>query len=200
MTEAEKWQSDVEENGTFEYDAPGERTKGTFTARLITGDEIEIKEKRAEGDAIVLVSVDNALYVPSPKSPTHVVSYDPELHQGGTTATGDAGAKMGPSEDATVAADKRKELDEALMQDGVDATEAAEAKAALEGEITQQPTQPLPIEPETGTEPPPPTDLDEEQPEGSGLKEGPPEVMGGATGPLPSDVKTGDEEAGPAEA
>lgn len=213
MTEAEQWQNEMEEDGTFEYDAPGERTAGTFPVQTVTGDTLYIKEKIAVGDAIVLVTVDGRQMVPSPDDSTYVIDFDPELHVGGTTATGNAGAKMGPSADAAVAADVRAMLDDALMQDGVDATEAAEAKATLEASIAQAAaTQPEAIEPDPTAEEPPPatepdaippgeeekapptdepvielapegTDLASEQPEGSDLKDGPPESEEGMPQP-----------------
>lgn len=126
----------------FEYDAPGERTSGTFTARTHPdGAEVEIREKRmaADGNAVtVFVSVDGAEYVPNPEAPSDtIVRYDPELHAAGTPASGEAGAVFGPTTDATEAAETRAESEAELTADGVDATEAAEVMAEREAELTQ---------------------------------------------------------------
>ena len=135
MTEGEALAESI-----FEYDAPGERTPGTFTATTIYGEEITIVRKYGTGNGVTVLVADNgAEYIANPEGGDRCIRFDEELHAGGASATGEAGALTPPSEDATVAADVRAELDQAHMADGVDATDAADASAELEARLNPSP-------------------------------------------------------------
>ena len=130
-----------------------------------TGDELLIKEKRADGNGlIVLVDTNGGEWVSHDSVSGMVERFNPEYHVGGNPTTGNAGAKMGPSADATEAAEARKELSENLP---ADATDAAEAEAALAAELAQSPIapesdQPLPVPEPSSEEEPPAAEADPE--------------------------------------
>ena len=145
----------------------------SFTVRTVAGEEIEIVEKIAGDQRVILVTAEDQRYV-SAEQGGLVEPYNEEKHGQGSAATGESAAKWSESADATEAAEAR----EALKRDlPADATEAAEAKAALEGELAQgKIEQPLPVpvpggegEGEGTT-----TNLAEEQPSGGNVKDGPP--------------------------
>ena len=142
-------------NDIFEYDAPGERTKGTFTVRTVTGDELEIQSKEPMGNGrLKMIDADGGEWVNHPTVSGMVERYDPELHDAGTPATGKAAEGWSESADATDAADAKADLAANLPKD---ATDAADAEAALNEELAQtKGDRPLPApQPSTDEEPPP---------------------------------------------
>lgn len=144
----------------------------SFTVRTVAGEEIEIVEKIAGDQRVILVTAEDQRYV-SAEQGGLVEPFDPAKHGQGLPATGAAGAKWSPSADATEAAEAREALKNDLP---ADATEAAEAKAELEADLTQSPERPLPtpVPGGEGGDEGKTTDLAEEQPSGGVVKDGPP--------------------------
>lgn len=137
----------------------------SFTVITTAGEEMEIVSKVGVADRIVLITAEDQRYV-SRDSDGLVEPFDPDKHTGGLGVPDGTPLEWTQAADATDAADAREAFKNDLP---ADATDAAEAKAELETELTPQP---VPGTPTTGTKKPPP------------------EVMGGADGPLPSDVQT----------
>jgi pyruvate/2-oxoglutarate dehydrogenase complex dihydrolipoamide acyltransferase (E2) component len=112
----------------YQYDAPGEQTRGTFTVIDITGTPHEIARKEDRGGGqLVMISTEGAEFIPHPSG--GVQQYDPDLHGGGLNANDDDTVQdqegdrepPGPADlsEKTEAARAAEDLDEAK---GIDRT------------------------------------------------------------------------------
>jgi len=156
LERAENPNTDLNADG-YPYDAPGEMTRGTFTVIDTTGTEHEIARKEDRGGGtIVMVSTEGAEFVPHPSG--GVQQYNEDLHGGGNPLTPEtAGTDEADAGDPPGPADLSQPTEAAL------AAEDGDELRGIDREDDKQLHDPVT------------TNLAEEQPEGSGIKDGPPE-------------------------
>jgi hypothetical protein len=103
----------------YQYDAPGEQTRGTFDVIDTTGETHEIARKEdLGGGVIVLVSTEGAYFIPHPSG--GVQQYNEDIHGGGINANDPDQETVQDSEPETEPAEVGKPSDADLAAENLD--------------------------------------------------------------------------------